>query len=1195
VTGGPIFLTGAAFYPHHAMPNPHVSTAFVRFLGLVGMIVMLVLGAFAAEPNSQSTTAERPPSTNFISVVQGTVEIRRGERGAWLPAKLNDLLAAGDEVRTLERSRAEVVLISGAIIKLGAFSDMQVPPTVAVQMKRGIFQIFNRDRMKGGSYSLPGAVAAIRGTDFLVQVAEDGRSTLSVLDGEVTLSNRVGAVDLGVGDQGAIAPGQAPTQARLDLKDKTFMQWSFYYPAVLNVNELKFETLETEALAESLKAYREGALPKAFDAYPWGRSAISDAERLYQTGLLLSAGQVDEALSLLAHLEDKAEKRALLTLVSAVRLDESVRTNSPTTSSEWLAESYYRQSRGDLAGARVAARRATEMAPDLGFAWARLAELEFSFAERKAAANALDEAVRLSPQNAHAVALRGFVLAAGGHSKQAQVEFERAIGLDSAYANGWLGRGLCLIRQGLVEAGERDLFVAATLEPQRAVYRSYLGKAFQEAGDRIHARRELNVAKRLDENDPTAWLYSALLDQAENRNNEAVRELEYSKAHNEARGLVRSRLLLDEDRAVRGANLAAIYRDVGMQEVSVREAAEAVRQDYANFSAHLFLANSYNDLRDASFANLRYETATFSEYLMANLLSPVGGTPLSQQVSQQEYSRFFERDRLGFSSETAYLSDGQWQQTGAQFGVWGNFAYALEGAYRRIPGDAPNANLDQRAASLQLKQQIDVDDTVYFQAVYDHLKFGDVLESYDPSTASRTLRNHELQDPNLFVGWHHQWSPGSHTLLLFSNLRDDLTTIDPSARITGLAVDANGVVTNTMGNVFGAGTGDRFNVSYNSQFQAFGGELQQIWRTPQHTIVAGFRGQTADIDSQSDVAFAGGFIPSFYFDSGSIRRIGNTDLERLSGYGYWQWQIVNSFSILGGVSVEHIRFPSSGGSVLMSDAERTKTQVSPKAGFTWMPIESSTVRGAYSRSLGGLFFDNSVRLEPVQIAGFNQVFRSIAPESVAGLVPGTEFEAFDIGSEHRLRSATYFGWQAELLRSEGERTVDAFTGSLASFDPFIAGAQNQEIKYRERSVRLYANQLVGNEWSFGAGYRLSDSEFEIATPAVSPAAWPEGRSDRAALLHQIDLHALYNHRRGWFATSQALWTFQDNRRDDAVLPTEDFWQLNVFAGYRWPRRRAELTVGVLNLTDQDYRLNPVSMYSRLSRDRTFFTSLLLNF
>src|SRR5439155_2876707 len=118
--------------------------------------------------------------------------------------------------------------------------------------------------------------------------------------------------------------------------------------------------------------------------------------------------------------------------------------------------------------------------------------------------------------------------------------------------------------------------------------------------------------------------------------------------------------------------LAQAYRDAGMTDVSVREAARAVSYDYANYSAHLFLANSYDELRDPNRINLRYETPSESEYLIANLLAPVGAGTLSQTISQQEYSKLFERDRLGVASSTEYLSRGAWVQSGAQFGTFGN-------------------------------------------------------------------------------------------------------------------------------------------------------------------------------------------------------------------------------------------------------------------------------------------------------------------------------------------------------------------------------------------------------------------------------------------------------------------------------------------------------------------------------------------
>src|SRR5207249_8735215 len=128
------------------------------------------------------------------------------------------------------------------------------------------------------------------------------------------------------------------------------------------------------------------------------------------------------------------------------------------------------------------------------------------------------------------------------------------------------------------------------------------------------------------------------------------------------------------------------YRDAGMDEVSVREATRAVNADYANYSAHLFLANSYNQLRDPNQINLRYETPWLSEFLVANLLAPVGAGTLSQMVSQQEYSKLFEHDRFGVASSTEYFSRGDWVQSGSQYGNSGKFGYAVDTLYRSENG-----------------------------------------------------------------------------------------------------------------------------------------------------------------------------------------------------------------------------------------------------------------------------------------------------------------------------------------------------------------------------------------------------------------------------------------------------------------------------------------------------------------------------
>ena len=196
---------------------------------------------------------------------------------------------------------------------------------------------------------------------------------------------------------------------------------------------------------------------------------------------------------------------------------------------------------------------------------------------------------------------------------------------------------------------------------------------------------------------------------------------------------------MDQDRAVRSANLASIYRDAGMTEVSVREAARAVNDDYGNYSAHLFLADSYNALRDPTRFNLRYETAWFNELLLANLLSPVGGTPLSQNISQQEYARLFEVNRVGLASDSQFRTDGQFHELASQFGRVGNTSWSLDLDYQRNEGVRPNNELDRLETYLTAKYQLTAADSFFLLAKYQDYSSGDNFQYYDPNATRADL------------------------------------------------------------------------------------------------------------------------------------------------------------------------------------------------------------------------------------------------------------------------------------------------------------------------------------------------------------------------------------------------------------------------------------------------------------------------
>ncbi len=285
-----------------------------------------------------------------------------------------------------------------------------------------------------------------------------------------------------------------------------------------------------------------------------------------------------------------------------------------------------------------------------------------------------------------------------------------------------------------------------------------------------------------------------MLDQQENKINPAIADLQTAQAENDNRSVFRSRMLLDQDRAVASANLASVYRDAGMTDVAVREAARAVTDDYANESAHLFLSDSYYNLLDPTQFNLRYDTAWFNELLLANILSPVGGGRLSQQVSQQDYSKLFESDGLSLAGFTQVRTDGMIHQTATQFGTFDNTSYAIDLDYHHNNGVRVNNSLDNVNLDTTIKQQITPRDTAMLLVQYENYHSGDNFQYYYQTNARPFFKFNEQLQPELVATWHHEWAPGIHTLFMVDRLVDDQQFSDKAAPQLLLAQLPNGTV-----------------------------------------------------------------------------------------------------------------------------------------------------------------------------------------------------------------------------------------------------------------------------------------------------------------------------------------------------------------------------------------------------------------
>jgi hypothetical protein len=206
-----------------------------------------------------------------------------------------------------------------------------------------------------------------------------------------------------------------------------------------------------------------------------------------------------------------------------------------------------------------------------------------------------------------------------------------------------------------------------------------------------------------------------------------------------------------------------------------------------------------------------------------------------------------------------------------------------------------------------------------------------------------------------------------------------------------------------------------------------------------------------------------------------------------------------------------------------------------------------------------------------------------------------------------------------MLTSDVHREIGVFKRLDDDPDmPIVATATTQTLRYTEKGLLLTANQLLGAGWSLGSVYSLTKAKLHEALPdEINRAASgfhtlvrDKTASSTSGVLQEERLFVLYNDASGLFAKFETVWAAQDNdgySRNQQIaigrrtvnlvseLNGADFWQFNIYGGYRFPRNIGDITVGLLNLTNRDYRLNPLNEYAELPRSFTISVQTRLNF
>ena len=617
----------------------------------------------------------------------------------------------------------------------------------------------------------------------------------------------------------------------------------------------------------------------------------------------------------------------------------------------------------------------------------------------------------------------------------------------------------------------------------------------------------------------------------------------------------------------------------------MNEATRAVNEDYANYSAHLFLANSLNELRDPTRFNLRYETAWFNELLLANLYAPVGARPISQNISQQEYSRLFEQDRIGLDADSNYRSDGQFREVASQYGSLGATSYSLDLDYQHNSGVRPNHALSSIEWYSQIKHQISPQDSLMLFTKYENYHSGDNFQYNNAANASPNFHYDEYQTPLIVGAYHHEWDPGVHTLLLAGRLATEQRITDQNGSYFLVPVVGGANFYNAQ---------DFSNLSYANRFTIYTTELNQLVQREAHTFIFGSRYQFGNFNASDLLTPVGGlFSPA---NSAIDERF-----QRFSAYGYYQWALTPDLRITGGLTYDRMTYPDNFRFSPVTPGTARREQYSPKVGLIWNVSSNVTFRAAYARALGGASLDESFTLEPTQIAGFNQAFRSIISESLVGSLAGPRYDVLGAALELKLKPQTYLTFEAQYLKCSSDEDIGVIYQPVAPPGPFTPGTIPEQLRYHEPSASVTLNQLVGDNVTMGLQYRYTDSKLTWTYPTISIAGGQSAlNSTERAGLHQANAYLQYAHPIGFYARGEVQSYFQHNSGSaplnfDTPAAHLNFVQVNLYAGWRFWHRRADARFGILNVGGGDYQLNPLNPYNELPRSRVFYGKLAFNF
>lgn len=883
-----------------------------------------------------------------VVAYEGSVVYRSIAKGEWRNLTSDQSICGGTLLKTSSTGNATVLLADHTLIRLAPNSTLTIPASKGEDgilgfLKAGTAHFISRVTRRF-SVATPFVNAGIEGTEFLVSVSEEEARVL-VYEGRVRAENSFGAVVIEGGELAVARRDEAPVLETL-IRPLDGVEWAIYYPPLAlattdAIPEEVVEALKERNYVKALEGLTGDDAPSSLyrGAIHLYLGAPMEAEK-YPTKIPSSSPLYKEALayrSVIALAQnDLSRARELATQGYALG-------STPTTA---LALSYVLQAEGHLKeGIKI-----LEEAPHTSLILTRLAELHLATGDREQAlkiARRAQEGDR-TPEGSR---ILGFIYLSREEIDKAKRYFLKARSITPQDPLVHLGIGLSLIEEGELPEGRQEIETAVSLDPSRSLLRSYLARAYFEEGRGKRAETQFTLAKRLDDRDPTSYLYHAILQVTRNQPVSALAEVISSIERNDARFPYRSRDLLERDSATRRANLARVYTILGFDRPGLAEAWRATTIDPTSPSSHQFLADAY-------VGESRQAIARVSEQLQAQLLQPLPSRPLPLQGTESslaiqqgggpmeaawnEYTRVFQKE--GFSAVGGVRLGSQRSRQEDVSAMYLSGTTSINGGvyHEETEGFRRNNSLDRDSYALGLHALTSNSTSLLAEYRGSTSKEGDRALRFSRDEVEESFKR-EIDEDMFRVGLRHALS--SEATLL------GVTTYQRRRENTTL-LDTFNPAEDKSANVEGQG------------YFTFG-KLK---------VVAG--GSGARVESDTSSLFATSSNTHHYYNA----------------HSYSYYSLSPNLTLIGGLAFDDFE-------TLLSSTRWSDRSLSPKLGLVYSITPSTLLRAAVFQSFKRELVHNQT-LEPTHIAGFNQFFDDLN---------GTRSRRLGIALDKRFREKLFTG------------------------------------------------------------------------------------------------------------------------------------------------------------------------------------------